>query len=76
MAWHQTRPNLPLVALVECQCEILPWGTERVAQEQVLRAAAEQRAETEKQRAEAEKQRADFAEQEIARLKQLLGEKG
>jgi hypothetical protein len=48
--------------------EILPWGTEKVAQEQILRATAEQRAET-------EKQRADFAEQEITRLKKLLAEK-
>ncbi|MEB3123052.1 MAG: hypothetical protein VKL41_17750 [Snowella sp.] len=55
--------------------EILPWGTERVAQEQILRATAEQCAEPEKQRAEAEKQRADFAEQEITRLKKLLAEK-
>ena len=76
--WHGTRLDQTFHWLRwwNVNGEILPWGTERVAQEQVLRAAAEQRAETEKQRAEAEKQRADFAEQEIARLKQLLGEKG
>jgi Uma2 family endonuclease len=76
--WHGTRLDQTFHWLRwwNVNGEILPWGTERVAQEQILRAAAEQRAETEKQRAEAEKQRADFAEQEIARLKQLLGEKG
>ena len=76
--WHGTRLDQTFHWLRwwNVNGEILPWGTERVAQEQVLRAAAEQHAETEKQRAEAEKQRADFAEQEIARLKQLLGEKG
>lgn len=48
---------------------LLYWGTEKIAQEQLLRATAEQSA-------AAEKQRADLAEQEIARLKQLLAEKG
>ncbi len=83
--WHGTRLDQTFHWLRwwNVNGEILPWGTEKVAQEQILRATAEQRAEAEKQRAEAEKQRAeaekqraDFAEQEIARLKQLLGEKG
>jgi len=68
---------------------ILYWGSEKSAQEELLRRdadhraeaqrqlaeMAQERAEAEKQRAEAEKQRADLAEQEIARLKQLLAEK-
>ncbi len=46
------------------------------AEEQQQRAEEQQqRAEEQQQRAEAEKQRADIAEQEIARLKQLLEEK-
>ena len=60
--------------------QLLYWGTEKAAQERLLREVETQRAEAEKQRAEAEaeranaeKQRADLAEQEIARLKQLLG---
>jgi hypothetical protein len=75
--WHGTRLDQTFHWLRwwNVNGEILPWGTEKVAQEQLLRATAEQRAEVEKQRAEAEKQRADFAEQEIARLKQLLAEK-
>jgi len=55
---------------------ILYWGSEKSAQEELLRRDADQRAEAEKQRAEAEKQRADLAEQEIARLKQLLAQQG
>ena len=76
--WHGTRLDQTFHWLRwwNVNGEILPWGTERVAQEQILRATAEQSAEAEKRRAEAEKQRADFAEQEIARLKQLLAEKG
>ncbi|MBD1215359.1 MAG: hypothetical protein H9534_22135, partial [Dolichospermum circinale Clear-D4] len=35
-----------------------------------------QRAEQEKQRAEQEKQRADLAEAELAKLRQLIAEKG
>ena len=74
--------------------QLLYWGTEKAAQERLLREVETQRANAEKQRAEAEaeranaekqraeaeaeranaeKQRADLAEQEIARLKQLLG---
>jgi hypothetical protein len=69
--WHGTRLDQTFHWLRwwNVNGEILPWGTEKVAQEQILRATAEQRAEV-------EKQRADFAEQEIARLKQLLAEKG
>jgi Uma2 family endonuclease len=68
---------------------LLYWGTEKMAQEQLLRKAEtaraeeqkqlteiqQQLAESEKQRAESEKQRADLAEQEILRLRQLLADK-
>ena len=57
------------------------WGSERIAQEQQRaeqerqRAEQEQqRAEQERQRAEQERQRAEAAEQEIAQLRELLGQ--
>ena len=61
---------------------LLYWGSEKAAQEELLRKDATQRAEALRQlaeiaqeRAEAEKQRADLAEQEIIRLRQLLADK-
>jgi Uma2 family endonuclease len=68
--WHGTRfdQTFHWLRWWSADNHLLYWGTEKAAQEQLLR-------EAEAQRAEAEKQRADLAEQEIARLKQLLAEK-
>lgn len=76
--WHGTKLEQTFYWLRwwDSNGQILLWGTEQIAQDQLLLEAEKQRAETEKQRAEAEKQRADQAEQEILRLKQLLAEKG
>jgi hypothetical protein len=49
---------------------------QRAEQEKQRAEQEKQRAEQEKQRAEQEKQRADLAEAELAKLRQLLAEKG
>jgi Uma2 family endonuclease len=50
--------------------QILLWGTEQIAQNQLLLEAEKQRAEVEKQRAEAEKQRAEVEKQRAEAEKQ------
>jgi Uma2 family endonuclease len=69
-AWHGTRLDQTFHWLRwwRSNDRLLYWGTEKMAQEQLLR-------QSETQRAESEKQRADLAEQEILRLRQLLGDK-
>jgi Uma2 family endonuclease len=53
----------------DTQGNLLLWGSEKITLEK-------QRTEQEKQRAEQEKQRADLAELELAKLKQMLAERG
>jgi Uma2 family endonuclease len=75
-SWHGTRLDQTFYWLRwwDAENQILLWASEKIAQEQLLRQAEVERANSQEQRAEAEKQRADIAEQEILRLRKLLAD--